>query len=150
MARIESGGSGPPERAMMEVVIGDIGIDFLYQFSDAAQGAALNCLLSDEPQPALDLIEPTRVGGRGAEVIAGVAREPGLDLGMFVGAVVVRDQMDVQAGRKVAVEVIKKGQKFLVAMARFAHGQHFAIEPVERREQGGGAVTIIIVGYTST
>jgi hypothetical protein len=55
-----------------------------------------------------------------------------------MSAVVVRDQMDIECGRDAAVEVIKKGEKFLVTMARFAHGNHFAIEHVERGEQSGG------------
>ena len=79
----------------MEIVISDIGVDFLYQFADAAKGAAPNCLLGDEPEPALHLVEPTCVSGGVVEVIAGVAGEPGLDLGMLVGAVVVGDQMDL-------------------------------------------------------
>jgi hypothetical protein len=39
---------------------------------------------------------------------------------MFVGAVVVGDQMDLEPGRDVAVEVIKERQEFLMAMARLA------------------------------
>ena len=132
----------------MEIVISDIGVDFLYQFADAAKGAAPNCLLGDEPEPALHLVEPTCVSGGVVEVIAGVAGEPGLDLGMLVGAVKLLAIYGPRVlGRDVAVEVIKKGNKFLVAMARFAHGHHFAVEHVERREQGGGAVTKIIMGY---
>ncbi len=57
----------------MEIVISDIGVDFLYQFADAAKGAAPNCLLGDEPEPALHLVEPTCVSGGVVEVIAGVA-----------------------------------------------------------------------------
>ncbi len=47
-----------------------------------------------------------------------------------------------------AVEVIKKCEKFLVAMARLAQGDHFAIEGVECREQGGSAVAVVIVTYS--
>ena len=54
------------------------------------------------------------------EVVARLARQPGLNLGMLVRAVVVRDQMDIEPGWDAAVEVIKKREKFLVAMARLA------------------------------
>jgi hypothetical protein len=40
--------------------------------------------------------------------------------------------------------VFEKLQKFLMAMARFTLGDHSAIEHVERCEQGGGAVAVII------
>jgi len=36
---------------------------------------------------------------------------------MFVGGVVVRDQMDFEVGRHVAVEVIKESDKLLMARA---------------------------------
>jgi hypothetical protein len=53
--------------------------------------------------------------------------------------------MDVEAGWDVAVQVIKKGEKFLVAMARLTLSDHFAIVDVERGEQGGSAVAIVIL-----
>ncbi len=37
----------------MQIVIGDIGVDFLDQIADAAKRAARNCLLSDQAEPAL-------------------------------------------------------------------------------------------------
>ena len=65
-----------------------------------------------------------------------------------MSAVIVRDQMDIERGRDVAVKVIKKAEKFLMTMARFAHRNHFAIEHVERREQSGGAMAVIVMGYS--
>ncbi len=64
----------------MEIVTGDIGVDFLYQFANVAERAAPNSLLGDEPKPALHLIEPTRVSGSVVELIARVTGEPGLTL----------------------------------------------------------------------
>src|SRR5689334_24764291 len=81
------------------------------------------------------------------DVEARLARQPGFDPRMFVSGIVVRDQMDLAAGRNVAVEVVKKREEFLVAMARFALGDDRTIEHVERREQGGGAVAEVIMGY---
>ena len=73
----------------MEIVIDDIGVDLLHQLFDRAERAAPNGLLSDEPEPALDLIEPTRIGRRVVQMITRMTGEPGPDLGMLVGAVVV-------------------------------------------------------------
>ncbi len=43
--------------------------------------------------------------------------------------------------------MVEKAQELLMAVARFALGDHFAVEHVERRKQGGGAVAVIIVGH---
>src|SRR6202140_2486432 len=141
------GARGPREGRVMEIVTGDVGVDFLHQLADAAERPAPNCLLSDEAEPALHLIEPTGVGRGVMDVVARPARQPSLNLGMLVGAVVVRHQMDVEPGRNAAVEVIKKREKFLVAMARLAQGNHFAIKGSECREQGGRAGAVVIVRY---
>jgi hypothetical protein len=70
----------------MQIVTGDVGIDFLHQLADAAERPAPNCLLGDEAEPALHLIEPTGVSGRVVDVVARPACQPGLNLGMLVGA----------------------------------------------------------------
>ena len=64
----------------MEIVTGDVGVDFLHQLTDAAERPAPNGLLGDEAEPALDLIEPTRIGRGVVEVVARPARQPGLNL----------------------------------------------------------------------
>src|SRR5215472_16599314 len=56
--------------------------------------------------------------------------------------------MDIESGRDATVEVIEKSEKFLVAMAWFAHRNDFAIEHVERRKQSSSAVPKIVVGYS--
>src|SRR6202030_4218288 len=43
---------------------------------------------------------------------------------------------------------LKKREKFLMAMARLTQGDHFTIEGVECREQGGSAVAVVIVSYS--
>jgi len=97
-------------------------------------------LLGDEAEPALHLIEPAGIGRGVVDVVARPARRPGLNLGILVSAVVVRRGMDVEPGRNTAVEVVKKGDKFLVTMARPAPGNHLAIEGIECSEQGRSAV----------
>ena len=126
--------------------MGHVGIDFLHQFADTAKRAASYCLLGDQSEPALHLVEPTGVGGSVVDVVTRPAREPSLNLRMFMGAVVIRDQMDIESGRDATVEVIEKSEKFLVAMAWFAHRNDFAIEHVERRKQSSSAVPKAMAG----
>ena len=46
----------------MQIVTGEVGVDFLHQRGDAAERATPNCLLGDQAEPALHLIEPTGIG----------------------------------------------------------------------------------------
>ncbi|KRP90396.1 hypothetical protein AOQ73_25110 [Bradyrhizobium pachyrhizi] len=65
---------------------------------------------------------------------------------MLVGGVVVDDEMDVQLGRHVSFDVTQEGEELLVAMARFALSDDCAVEHVEGGEQGGRAMTLVVVG----
>ena len=111
----------------MQVIVRNIVVDLLHQFFDVAEGAAPDFVLRDEPEPTLDLVEPAGVSGRVMHVVARVACQPGLDLGMLVRAVVVGDEVDVQTRWHIAVEMVKKREKFLVTMTRLALGNHFAV-----------------------
>ena len=104
-----SGGGGPAERPFVGVVVAYVSVDLAHQFTHAAKRTATNRLLGDEREPALDLVKPAGVSGRVMNVIARAAGEPGFDLGMFVGGVVVGDQVQLETGGNVAVEMIEKG-----------------------------------------
>ena len=144
--RISSG--SPGKGSFVEVVLRDVLVDLLHQFAHAAKRAAPDGLLSDQSAPALDLVEPAGVGRRVMNVIAPMACQPRLDPRMFMGGVVVRDQMDLELRRNVVVEVIKKREKLLVAMTRLTLGDDRPVEHVERREPGGGAVAKVVVGHS--
>ena len=71
-------------------------------------------------EEALDGVEP---GGRGwgeVEMEPLVPAEPGLNLGMLVGGVVVDDQVEFLAGRGLAVDLVEEADEFLMPMARHA------------------------------
>src|SRR5207237_7253013 len=86
------------------------------------------------------------VGGREVNVPTRTASEPSSDLGVLVGGVVIDDEMDVELGRQIGLDVTQEGKKLLMAMARFALGNDRAIEHVEGGEQGGGAVALVVMG----
>ena len=109
--------------------------------------AAADRTLGDEGEEAFDLVEPGGVGGREVNVPARTAGEPGSDLGMLVGGVVVDDEMDVELSRHVGLDVTQEGEELLMAMAGFALGDDRAVEHVEGGEQGGRAVALIVVGH---
>src|ERR1700687_1265881 len=126
------GGSGPGEGAFVGVVVGDVGIDLLDQLTHVAERTAPDRLVADEREPALYLVEPTRVSRRVMDVEARMAGEPGLDPRMLVRCVVVSDQMDRQIPGNMVVEVVEKRHELLVPMARFALGDDRAVEQCGR------------------
>ena len=69
------------------------------------------------------------------KVKAGVALEPGPDLGVLVGRVVVDDQMQIEQFRGVAVDGAQKAQKLLMAMAAHAFADHLAGGDAERGDR---------------
>ena len=74
----------------------DEAVDFGDQFFDAFEGAATDGLLRNQSEPALHLIEPGRVGGREVKMKARPCRQPCAHLGVFVGGVVVENQVYIQ------------------------------------------------------
>jgi hypothetical protein len=63
-----------------------------------------------------------------------------------VGGVVVGDAVDVQLGRHGLVDLAQERQELLMPVARLAAGPHGAVEHVQRGEQRGGAVALVVVG----
>jgi len=71
---------------------------------------ALQQVGGDVGEEPFYLVDPGRVGRREVHVESGVAGQPLLDAGVFVGAVVVADQVHVQLGRDLLVDL---GQELL-------------------------------------
>ena len=105
---------------LRSIVVRHVLVDLVHQFAHAAERAAPDCVLGDQREPALDLVEPAGISGGVMHVIARTASEPGFYPRMFVGGVVVGDQMNLEILRDVVIEVLKKGQKLLMPMARLA------------------------------
>ena len=75
-----------------------------------------------------------------------MAREPCLDLGVFMGGVVVQNDMDDLAGRDVPLDPIEEADKLLMAVTGHVLADHRAFQDVQRGEQRGGSVALVIVG----
>src|SRR5689334_16451989 len=104
----------------------DEGVDSLHELSDGAERTAPNGLLRDQTKPTLHLIEPRAVGGREMQLIPGSARQPGADRGVLVRAIVVEDEMNVEIGRDIGVDVLQKGEELLVPVPALALGEDLA------------------------
>jgi hypothetical protein len=78
---------------------------------------AAELLVGEQSEPPLHLVEPRRVGGREVHVEPGVGSQPLHDRRRLVGAVVVADQMDLQAGGDLHMSSLARN--FLNSVARW-------------------------------
>ena len=80
----------------------------------------------------------------------GMAFEPTLDSRMFVGAIIVHDQMQFDLPGELVVELLEKLQKLLVPMPCVALADHFAMSQFQCGKQSRRAIAFVVVGHRST
>src|SRR5258705_13637275 len=73
--------------------------------------------------------------------------EPLHDVGMLVGGIVVDDDMDRLFLGHSGLDDVQKPDELLMAMALHALANNLALKDIERREQGGDAMALVIMGY---
>src|SRR5262245_66565972 len=78
---------------------------------------------------------------------AGMRFEPALYGRGLMSGIVVNDQVKVEIGRGLLVDQLEKTQEFSVPMARHASADDLAVQHVQRREQGRGAIALIVVRH---
>ena len=69
---------------------------------------------------------------------------------MLVGGVVVENGVDDLAGADLALDSVEDADELLMGVLLHAAAKHRAIEHVEGGEQGGGAVSLVVVGHGPT
>src|SRR5215813_15404924 len=81
-------------------------------------------------------------------VIARMACQPVPDLFDLVCAVVIHDEMHVQAGRKVVLNLVQKTQELLVTMPPEARADGHAGSYIHCREQRSNSMPLVVMGLT--
>ena len=76
-----------------------------FELGDAAEGAAPDGILGDQPEEALHEVEPGGGGGGEVQLEARMLGEPRLHPWMLVGGIVVDDGMQIEPFRRGAVDV---------------------------------------------
>ena len=79
------------------------------------------------------------------EMKALVPFEPGANLGMLMRGVIVDDQVHLAPDRGFAVDLVEEADELLMPVAAHALADDLAVEDVERGEQSGRAVPLIIM-----
>lgn len=74
-----------------------------------------------------------------------MAIEPFADLQVFVGRIVVEDDMDSLFGWDLRLDLVEKADELLMPVLLHAASYDLAFEHVEGSKQGGGAVALVVV-----
>ena len=104
------GGGSSCEGLAVCVVRGDEVVDALHKLLDAGKRAPPNRLVGDQREEALNLVQPRAVSWDEVHVPARPCAQPGLDLRVAVGGVVVADAVNVQLSRYGIVDLAQEGQ----------------------------------------
>ena len=83
----------------------DVFFDRLDQLFHAPETSTADSFPGDFTEPPFDQIQPRRTGRREMKVEPAVACQPALHAGMFVGGIVVDDQMQVAVRGRFAVHL---------------------------------------------
>jgi len=65
------------------------------------------------------------------DVETGMTLEPGGDFGVLVGRVVVADDVKLELGSDLLIDLVQQGEPLLMAMARGGVGKHLAGKVVQ-------------------
>ena len=80
-------------------------------------------------------------------LVTGPFCQPSLDLCVFVGGVIIDNQMHVEVGGYVSVNVPEKGQEFLMPVTALTAAQDGAGGHVQRGKQRSGPVSDVVVRH---
>src|ERR1700690_1908028 len=94
----------------------DVSTDGQDEFFQIAKNAAPQPVLREIAEEALHHVQPRRAGGGEVHMKTRVPGQPALYLGVFMGSVVVADQVQVEMGGHALVELAQKLEPFLVPM----------------------------------
>ncbi len=82
------------------------------------------------------------------DVVTRPSCKPAANLGVFVRRVVIDDEVDIEIGRYVDIDVAEELKEFLVTVTLLALRHHVSCGSVQCGEQGRGPVTNVVVSNT--
>ena len=136
------GALGPDKRLW----IGLMGLDELlngrFELGDAAERAATDLLHRELGEPAFHEAEPRPIRWCEVDVETRAFGEPVLDERRFMGAVVIHDDVHVEAVWDLRLNEVEKLSELCGSMPLMTLCDHLAGRRVERREQGRGAMAL--------
>ena len=122
-------------------------MDRLDQIGNAFENTATDTFVSNLPEPALDQIQPGTGCGNKVQMETWMPFQPGFDPWVFMGAIIVDNEMEIEAGRSIGVDFVEKPDKLLMSVTGHAIADHSAVEHAQGRKQSGGAIALVIVSH---
>ena len=111
------------------------------------KGAAAESFVGDLAKPSFHQVQPGTGSRNEMQMEAGMPLQPGLNARMFVGPVVVHDQMQIHLGRSLGIDRLEEPDKLLMAMPRHAVADDSAVERDQGGKQRRRAVALVVVGH---
>ena len=138
---------GPYEGLGVSVSFGDEALDGEFELCDGSEDAAFEALVGEFGEEALDGVEPGSGSWREVESPARVLRELLSDLRVFVGGVIVDNHVDCLSLGDLCVDVVEEANEVLMSMTLHVAADDRSIENVERGEQRGRAIALVIMRH---
>src|SRR6202158_5120871 len=140
---------GPGKRFWVCVGLVEEAVDGIFEFPQRSEHAALETLVGELGKETLDSVEPGS-GCRGeVEDKPPMFFEPLHDVGMLVGGIVVDDDVDRLFLGYSCLDDVQKPDELLMAMALHALADNLALKDIERREQGGDTMALVVMCHGS-
>ena len=80
------------------------------------------------------------------DVKTGMTFEPGGDFGVLVGGIVVANDVKLQVGGDLLIDLTQEGQPLLMAVARGGVGEHLAGKIVQGGKEGHRSMPVVVMG----
>ena len=138
---------GPAEGFWVFILLADVAVDGSLKINNRVEHTALQPSLCQLGKEAFDGIEPGTGRWRKVKGEAGMAVEPLADLGMFVCGVIVEDDVHRLVAGNAGVDGVQEADELLVPMLLHVAADNGAIENIERGEQSGRAIALVIMGH---
>src|SRR5665213_4006548 len=122
--------SGPCEGLWCLVCLGDEAVDGGLEIDDGSEDASFQTSLGQLGEVALDGVEPGARGWREVEDKTLMPCEPGTNLGMLVGRVIVEDNVNDLSGRDLGFNGVKEPDELLMPVALHAAPPASGVHPV--------------------
>ncbi len=122
----------------------DDGID---QLGYASEGVALQALLVEVAEEALDDVEPRAACGNEVDVETRMPLQPALDFLVFVRGVAVHDEVEIEFIGRLFIDHSEELDPLLVPMPFHAGGDDFAITELDCGEQSSRSVPLVVMSH---
>ena len=125
----------------------EVPMDRLDQIGNAFENATANAFVGDLAEPTLDQIQPGTGSWNKVQMETWMPFQPGFDPWVFVGAVIVDNEMEIESGRSIGVDFVEKPDKLLMSVTGHAIADHSAVEHAQGRKQSGSTIALVIVSH---